>query len=315
MMVRPEQTSTIPGTEPTAASRDGGAWSVTRLAGGWSDVTDGVTAEKPDVTGLDTGLSALRNVGVTLLSNVHESGESSNSNSSVVTSYFTAASSAAAANNGSVSTHIKDANVSWLYLENVTRSVGNFSNGTEELYDLKHPALGVFLALFSFVVIVGNIMVIVAVFKELYLRSVTNYFIVVVGHRRCHGGRCCHAVCHLSRDDERGVVVRTGMVRSLAFPGRAGLHGVYSQLVCHQPGSLLGHHRPPSTTRAGCPTPRSACSSRWCGCVPRASLSPPSLGGRRSRRRISPPTSVSSPRTAATSSSPLLSPSTSRRLS
>ena len=71
----------------------------------------------------------------------------------------------------------------------------------------------------------------------------------------------------------------------------------------------------PSTTRAGCPTPRSACSSRWCGCAPRASLSPPSLGGRRSRRRISPPTSVSSPRTAATSSSPLLSPSTSRRLS
>ena len=177
-MVRPEQTSTIPGTEPTAASRDGGAWSVTRLAGGWSDVTDGVTAEKPDVTGLDTGLSALRNVGVTLLSNVHESGESSNSNSSVVASYFTAASSAAAANNGSVSSHIKDANVSWWYLENVTRSVGNFSNGTEELYDLKHPALGVFLALFSFVVIVGNIMVIVAVFKELYLRSVTNYFIV-----------------------------------------------------------------------------------------------------------------------------------------
>ena len=46
------------------------------------------------------------------------------------------------------------------------------------LYELQHPAMGVVLALFSLVVIVGNIMVIVAVFKELYLRSVTNYFIV-----------------------------------------------------------------------------------------------------------------------------------------
>ena len=148
-MVRPEQPSTIPGTEPTAVSRDEGTWSVTRHAEGWSDVTTGVTAEKLDLTGVDIGLSALRDVGVTLLTNAHESEGSSNSS---VTSYFSVD---AAVHNGNVSTQIKDANVSWLYLENVTRSVGNFSNGTEELYDMKHPALGVFLALFSFVVIVG----------------------------------------------------------------------------------------------------------------------------------------------------------------
>lgn len=45
-------------------------------------------------------------------------------------------------------------------------------------YELKNPAIGVILALFSAVVVVGNVMVIVAVAKELYLRTVTNYFIV-----------------------------------------------------------------------------------------------------------------------------------------
>ena len=259
-MVRPVHPSTIPGTaEPTAASRDadgGGAWTAaTRLAArGWSDVTSDVTADvitgqrKPDAAGsggLDPGLSALREVGVTLLSNLHHDddrgmvggsgggggGSSSSSNydytadhyssnnnnnnnntaaAAVATSYFSGGADAAAAaavastssshhhphhhpnphhNGSSISSRLKDADVSWLYLENITGSVGNFSNGTglgvgvggedgEGLYDMKHPALGTFLALVSFVVIVGNIMVIVAVFKELYLRSVTNYFIV-----------------------------------------------------------------------------------------------------------------------------------------
>ena len=51
-------------------------------------------------------------------------------------------------------------------------------NDTKLSYDLKHPAIGVVLTLFSFVVIIGNTMVIVAVFREAHLRSVTNYFIV-----------------------------------------------------------------------------------------------------------------------------------------
>lgn len=44
--------------------------------------------------------------------------------------------------------------------------------------DIKHPIIGVLLALFSVITIVGNILVILAVTKELYLRTVTNYFIV-----------------------------------------------------------------------------------------------------------------------------------------
>lgn len=46
------------------------------------------------------------------------------------------------------------------------------------LYELKNPAIGILLAFFSLVVVVGNIMVIVAVAREIYLRTVTNYFIV-----------------------------------------------------------------------------------------------------------------------------------------
>ncbi|XP_041370698.1 dopamine receptor 2-like [Gigantopelta aegis] len=49
-------------------------------------------------------------------------------------------------------------------------------NGTE--LDLKHPIVGICLSCFSFITIVGNLMVIIAVFKEIYLRTVTNYFIV-----------------------------------------------------------------------------------------------------------------------------------------
>ena len=49
-------------------------------------------------------------------------------------------------------------------------------NGTE--FELKHPIVGICLSCFSFITIVGNLMVMIAVFKEIYLRTVTNYFIV-----------------------------------------------------------------------------------------------------------------------------------------
>ena len=42
----------------------------------------------------------------------------------------------------------------------------------------KHPAIGVLLAMFSFITVLGNILVIAAVVKEMYLRTVTNYLIV-----------------------------------------------------------------------------------------------------------------------------------------
>nr|KAG5685820.1 hypothetical protein BaRGS_006089 [Batillaria attramentaria] len=76
-----------------------------------------------------------------------------------------------------ITTHV---NFTSLLQENFTDLVSNVTNASDGVpdYELKHPAVGVMLALFSFVVIVGNVMVIVAVFKELYLRSVTNYFIV-----------------------------------------------------------------------------------------------------------------------------------------
>lgn len=45
-------------------------------------------------------------------------------------------------------------------------------------YELKHPSIGILLSVFSFITIVGNILVIVAVSRELCLRTVTNYFIV-----------------------------------------------------------------------------------------------------------------------------------------
>ncbi|KAK0070296.1 dopamine receptor 2 [Biomphalaria pfeifferi] len=54
---------------------------------------------------------------------------------------------------------------------------GNWSQ-EELLYKLKNPAIGVLLAIFSLIVVVGNLMVIVAVYREVYLRMVTNYFIV-----------------------------------------------------------------------------------------------------------------------------------------
>jgi len=54
----------------------------------------------------------------------------------------------------------------------------NVTNSTDGEYQLKHPAIGIVLALFSLVTIVGNVLVIIAVTKEMYLRTVTNYFIV-----------------------------------------------------------------------------------------------------------------------------------------
>ncbi|GAB1607349.1 dopamine receptor 2-like [Argonauta hians] len=45
-------------------------------------------------------------------------------------------------------------------------------------FELKHPSIGILLSVFSFITIVGNILVIVAVTREIYLRTVTNYFIV-----------------------------------------------------------------------------------------------------------------------------------------
>ncbi|XP_069139460.1 dopamine receptor 2-like [Argopecten irradians] len=54
----------------------------------------------------------------------------------------------------------------------------NFTNITDADMDSKRPIIGIVLSLFSVVTIVGNILVIIAVFKEMYLRTVTNYFIV-----------------------------------------------------------------------------------------------------------------------------------------
>lgn len=55
-----------------------------------------------------------------------------------------------------------------------------YANASVEppLYELSNPAIGILLASFSFIVVVGNFMVIIAVAREMYLRTVTNYFIV-----------------------------------------------------------------------------------------------------------------------------------------
>ncbi len=69
------------------------------------------------------------------------------------------------------------------YLYNVTDHLincTNYSNGLPEESDLeyKSPALGVLLAVFAMITICGNILVMIAVARERYLRTVTNYFIV-----------------------------------------------------------------------------------------------------------------------------------------
>ena len=56
----------------------------------------------------------------------------------------------------------------------------NFTSGLSgsEDYGYKNPLLGVLLATFAMVTICGNILVMIAVARERYLRTVTNYFIV-----------------------------------------------------------------------------------------------------------------------------------------
>ena len=70
-----------------------------------------------------------------------------------------------------VSSSIADYNVSYL-------SGNGSSTDAPLLYEIHNPVVGVLLAVFSLVVVIGNVMVIIAVFKEIYLRTVTNYFIV-----------------------------------------------------------------------------------------------------------------------------------------
>lgn len=57
-----------------------------------------------------------------------------------------------------------------------------FANTTEAIEesvtDYKQPLIGVVMAMFSFITVLGNLLVITAVVKELYLRTVTNYLIV-----------------------------------------------------------------------------------------------------------------------------------------
>lgn len=57
--------------------------------------------------------------------------------------------------------------------------VNNVTEALEEaVVQTKHPVIGVVLAMFTFITVLGNLLVITAVVKELYLRTVTNYLIV-----------------------------------------------------------------------------------------------------------------------------------------
>jgi hypothetical protein len=65
--------------------------------------------------------------------------------------------------------------------ESYDQTIPMFPNTTESVEivaDHKHPVIGVVLAMFSFITVLGNLLVIAAVVKELYLRTVTNYLIV-----------------------------------------------------------------------------------------------------------------------------------------
>ena len=62
------------------------------------------------------------------------------------------------------------------HLINCTNFTSGFNSGTD--YEYKNPLLGVLLATFAMVTICGNILVMIAVARERYLRTVTNYFIV-----------------------------------------------------------------------------------------------------------------------------------------
>ncbi|KAH3708248.1 dopamine receptor 2-like [Dreissena polymorpha] len=75
-------------------------------------------------------------------------------------------------------------NSAFVQARGVTTTFQMFVNTTASLNDLqflhetKHPVIGVILAMFSFITVLGNLLVIAAVVKELYLRTVTNYLIV-----------------------------------------------------------------------------------------------------------------------------------------
>ena len=76
-----------------------------------------------------------------------------------------------------------DSNAENGYLYNITDHMINCTNfssaiSSEEEYDYKNPLLGVLLAIFAMITICGNILVMIAVARERYLRTVTNYFIV-----------------------------------------------------------------------------------------------------------------------------------------
>ena len=76
-----------------------------------------------------------------------------------------------------------DSNAENGYLYNITDHVINCTNfssaiSSEEEYDYKNPLLGVLLVTFAMITICGNILVMIAVARERYLRTVTNYFIV-----------------------------------------------------------------------------------------------------------------------------------------
>lgn len=61
----------------------------------------------------------------------------------------------------------------------VVPMVSNVTVAFEEaVVHTKHPVIGVILAMFTFITVLGNLLVITAVIKELYLRTVTNYLIV-----------------------------------------------------------------------------------------------------------------------------------------
>jgi uncharacterized membrane protein len=63
-------------------------------------------------------------------------------------------------------------------IRNTSDNFTDYNNTGFVQINYNHPALGVFLSCFVVVVIVGNLLVIAAVARERYLRSVTNYLIV-----------------------------------------------------------------------------------------------------------------------------------------
>jgi hypothetical protein len=65
-----------------------------------------------------------------------------------------------------------------IFSSNFTSNVTTERMMNESTYSPGEAAIGVVLAMFSFITIAGNALVITAVTKEIYLRTVTNYFIV-----------------------------------------------------------------------------------------------------------------------------------------